>query len=172
MPVPLPPVLNVWVPWTHLAPETQGFAQMIGAHLAQVEPTEGYARFMAERWREGAAFVVVEHDVVPTVGQVAEIWACPEPLCCYGYEGEDRRTLLFGCVKFSSGLIARTAPIWADFIAAEDAPEGHPHHDFSAARCRRWMMLPEWFDHWFAPAVYPFHWHGRVRHLALSAGSR
>lgn len=162
--------MEVWVPFTDLAPETRDFSDRIGTNLTRLhDETEGYGLFFAQRWAAGHDFVVVEQDVVPTGPQVVDLWDCPEPLCFYGYEGEDRLSLLFGCVKFSAGFIAAHPNLWADYLAARDVPEGHPDHDFSAARCRRWMMLPEWVDHSTGAAA---HFHGRVRHLARLAGSR
>lgn len=162
--------MDIWVPWTDLAPETAAFADSSGAKLWHLsDRSEGYGQFMAERWGEGADFLVVEHDVVPTRLAIDSLRACPEPLCFYAYLDEDRRTLMFGCVKFSSGFIASTPSLWTDFLAARDATEGHRDHDFSAARCRRWMMLPEWVDH---ATGHPAHFHGRVLHLDRRAGNR
>jgi hypothetical protein len=166
-------VLDVWVPYTNLAPETAALAERVGAHLAALDPADpdDYGRFMAARWKAGRGFILVEHDVVPSVAQIVRLAACSDTLCMYGYRGAGERPegpVLFGCVKFSPGLIARSPDLWIRYLAAATAPEGHPDHDFSSARCQRWNVLPEWIAH--ALAV-PVHWHGRVLHLHRSASS-
>jgi hypothetical protein len=162
--------MDIWVPYTDLAPETGGFAMEAGAWVFPLaDPIEDYGRFMARRWRAGAGFIVVEHDVWPSLDDIASLRTCSEPLCFYGYRGEDRTSLMFGCVRFSADFIAAHPDLWTRFLAARDVPEGHPDYDFSASRCRRWMMLPEWVDH---ATGAPAHFHGRVRHLARMAGRR
>lgn len=153
-----------------MAPETDTFCREAGALPARLmDEREGYGRFMADRWLVGAPFIVVEHDVVPTLEAVEGLRNCTEPLCFCPYEGEERTSLMFGCVRFSAGFIAAHPTLWTDFLAARDAPEGHRDHDFSGARCRRWMMLPEWLDH---ATGAPAHQHPRVLHLARMAGRR
>jgi hypothetical protein len=162
--------MDIWVPYTDLADETGAFALRGGAHLWRLDdPVEGYGRFMADRWDEGESFIVIEHDVVPTRNAIDSLQVCPRPLCFFGYEGEDRLSLMFGCVRFSADFIAAHPDLWTRFLAARDVAEGHPDYDFSASRCRRWMMLPEWVDH---ATGAPAHFHGRVRHLARMAGRR
>ena len=140
--------MTIWVPWTDIAPETEAFCWEVGALPAKLsDPDEDYGRFMAERWDRGAGFIIVEQDVVPTPEQIDGLRVCGHPLCSFGYEGEDTQNLMFGCVRFSADFIAAYPNLWTDYLAARDVPEGHRDHDFSAARCRRWMMLPEWVDH-------------------------
>ena len=162
--------MTVWIPYTDLAPETEAFGRAMGAtpvHL--VDRNEGYGLMMADLWDIGAGFVIVEQDVAPLQAEVETIMACSQPLCFFGYRGEERACLVFGCVRFSADFIAAHPTLWTDYLAAKDVPEGHPDHDFSAPRCRRWMMLPEWVDHRTGTAA---HFHGRVRHLARMAGTR
>jgi len=46
---------------------------------------QGYARLMAELWRGGRAFVIVEHDVVIDAAKLHELLSCPEPWCGFPY---------------------------------------------------------------------------------------
>lgn len=163
-------MMETWIPWTDLAPETRDFAGLVGANLFELaDPSEGYGEFMVLRWRCGRPFAIVEHDVVPSSSDLDELERCERPLCFFGYEGEGRLSLMFGCIRFSAGFISASPSLWEDFIAARYAPEGHHDHDFSAERCRRWMMLPEWLDHATGSGA---HFHGRVPHLARGAGAR
>lgn len=87
------------------------------AHLAlQAEGVEheervckgdtGYAALLAEAWRAGRGFVVVEHDVAPWMGAVAQLVGCGRDWCMFRYPkygGALTRGL--GCAKFSDRLI-------------------------------------------------------------------
>lgn len=42
---------------------------------------EHYGRLIAERWEGGEPFVIVEHDLCPWIGAIAELLDCSEPWC-------------------------------------------------------------------------------------------
>jgi hypothetical protein len=65
-----------------------------------------YFSLMARLWQVGGTFIVVEQDMVPTLGLLEELWGCPTDWCS-GYEtlmitdppiGEVKRWSM-GCVK-------------------------------------------------------------------------
>jgi hypothetical protein len=45
-----------------------------------------YARAIAERWNQGGALMIVEHDNEITADVIPSFEACPEPWCTYQYE--------------------------------------------------------------------------------------
>lgn len=67
-----------------------------------------YWELLAELWRDGENFVIVEHDVEIHEGVIAGFKACREPWCLYPYFGPtlfDVMTRSLGCTRFSSRLI-------------------------------------------------------------------
>lgn len=44
-----------------------------------------YAELLRDRWGDDGPLVILEHDVVPLPGQLEELVACPEPICCVPY---------------------------------------------------------------------------------------
>jgi hypothetical protein len=65
-----------------------------------------YGRLLARLWREGAGFVLVEHDVVPWPGAVAGMASCREAYCGHRYQIAGQLGGTLGCVRFSAALIA------------------------------------------------------------------
>jgi hypothetical protein len=63
-----------------------------------------YAELVAELWRAGETFVIVEDDIAPWPGAIAELEACPHFWCGFHYclpgrwdaESDDQHTALFG----------------------------------------------------------------------------
>lgn len=74
---------------------------------------DDYRLLLRDLWADGAAFVLIEHDVVPRAEQVAELEACDKPWCHFGYCPGDW-VPTFGCVRFSRELIAATPGIFDD----------------------------------------------------------
>lgn len=66
-----------------------------------------YGRLLRRLWARGDTFVICEHDVVPTLEQLATLQDCGHGWCSYGYD-----TALypdgpyFGLVKFSAAVLA------------------------------------------------------------------
>lgn len=68
-------------------------------------PTD-YAAAVAFMWTRRAGFVLVEADVVPWPGAIAQLVACPEPWC--GYRYPTAPGVLdggLGCVRFNDELV-------------------------------------------------------------------
>ena len=76
----------------------------------------GYTRYLQAQWNKGAKFINLEHDVIATDSQLQAIWDCKEPWCTYPYEGVATVAPMFGCVKFSSSLIAAVPDVWKEQI--------------------------------------------------------
>jgi hypothetical protein len=104
--------VNIFVPFTHLRAPTYLALKDI-ATLVPLTGDQAYSRYLMERWAEGKTFINVEHDVVPTVAQLEEIWNCSLPWCGYGYrEGVEDTTAYLGCVKISAEFIAAHPNVW------------------------------------------------------------
>lgn len=89
---------------------------MEGLEVAEVVMTDyhHYGRMFTEQWQSGRGFILVEHDVVPWPGALAQLAACPEECCAFEYPSgrivEDPRSgwcVSLGCVKFASSLVER-----------------------------------------------------------------
>ena len=105
----------------------------------------GYGKYFKERWDEKETFINVEHDVVPRIDILEEMWNCSEPLCVAGYcsnvEGASGISHI-GCAKISSSLILKSGGLF-------DKP------------C-------EWVEcegHIGALTDFKFCYHGEVKHL-------
>jgi hypothetical protein len=69
-----------------------------------------YGRLVRRLWAGGMTFIIVEHDVVPTADQLAEIAACGHDWCYYDYDTDlYPRGPMFGLVRFS-GRLTREHP--------------------------------------------------------------
>lgn len=67
---------------------------------------EGYWRAISTMWQLGKTFCVVEQDIVPFPGAIAELEACPEPWCAYRYAMQTGYHAALGCAKFDASLMA------------------------------------------------------------------
>lgn len=68
----------------------------------------GYGRLVRRLWEDCADVVLVEHDVVPTVAQLAEIGECGHDWCGFNYVGDLYPDgPMFGCVRLSRRLMCR-----------------------------------------------------------------
>lgn len=129
------------VPYTDLSPLT---AEAVpDARFVRVEPEHGYRLLLAELWREGAAFTLVEHDVIPTQAQLDALESCDRPWCFHGYF-PGHWVPVFGCARFSADLIAGTSGIW------DDASWPWCQLDMKFATVAR---AQGWTPHWHSPHV-------------------
>lgn len=101
----------ILVPYTKLLPATQ--LAVPEAKFVRIEHNDHYRLLLGEMWERGEAFTLVEHDVVPTRAQIESLEQCPSPWCFYGYH-PGHWVPVFGCVRFSSELIAATRGAWDD----------------------------------------------------------
>src|ERR1700674_3770858 len=111
-----------------LRPEVRALGESVGAEFADVGASDtAYGQLVATLWAKGESFLLLEHDVLPTVALLEEMWACPSPWCAgfaYAYHGavmpgevlgEDRpqhpgrdRVTALMLNKFSASLLAGT----------------------------------------------------------------
>lgn len=67
----------------------------------------GYGRLVAAAFQRGEGFVLVEHDVVPWVGAVAQLVECEGDWCGFRYARSGSTVRALGLVKFSDALVRR-----------------------------------------------------------------
>jgi len=174
-------MIRILAPWSNVRPvdrvETDLFLAGLPAEFevirCETAQSLTYYEFLMERWRDSEDWLIVEHDIVPTVVQLLGLAICPEPFCtvpyllahgrpCIGYwrlEGKLAALYLqpgpewalfsgFGCVKLGAQLR----------LAVKDPP---PPHD--------WDGLDQEFSHWLNALGYRWHVHPgmAVHHHAL-----
>jgi hypothetical protein len=111
--------MRIFCPFTHLRSETYvALKDYPVTFLPLIDHASDYWRHFHERWKEGETFINVEHDVVPLVGVLQELWDCPEPYCISGYtypyhSDPPRQDMAhLGCAKLSRELIASCPEIY------------------------------------------------------------
>lgn len=100
--------MRVVVPYATLYPETKVALESDG-YLPEYRYTgatqSAYHETLAELWRAGEAFTVVEQDIVVWPGALAVLEACPEPWCGFAYELSTGYGAYLGCTRFSQALL-------------------------------------------------------------------
>jgi hypothetical protein len=96
-------------PVAHLALAAEGVAH----DVADCRGELGYGEVLADLWRLGAGFIVVEHDVAPWPGAVVALSDCLGDWCAFRYPKGGRLIRALGCVKFSTRLVQT----WPDLPA-------------------------------------------------------
>lgn len=107
--------MRIFVPFTSLRAAT--YCATLGAVLVPIITPTDYARHFAARWQEGSTFINVEHDVVPTPEQLAEIWNCPAALCVTQFADIPDHapvTTWLGCTRISAEFIASHPIPWGN----------------------------------------------------------
>jgi len=66
-----------------------------------------YGRLFTELWQTGAGFTLVEHDVVPWPGALAQLDTCSEECCAFQYPNAGSWAMSLGCIRFSDSLVQR-----------------------------------------------------------------
>src|SRR5690348_14009514 len=99
--------MKIFVPFTSL--KAQVMAAIPNATFCPIlDKYYGYGQYFKERWDEKQTFINIEHDVVPRINLLEEMWNCSEPLCVAGYmstvEGASGISHI-GCAKISVSLI-------------------------------------------------------------------
>ena len=79
------------------------------AKFVRMVDDESYWRLLSRYWRQGNAFVIVEHDIAPTREQIDTLWECPHDWCAAAYSMNGIVAPALGFVKFSATLLGRTA---------------------------------------------------------------
>ena len=110
----------VFLPYTYIHGPTWDALESCGwpwvpVHLARLHE-DAYLWFFEERWRQGDAFMVCEHDVIPGRDQLAQLEDCPAGWCAFNeYDGGPPTLSL---ARFRPAFIGRWPDIWADLRAA------------------------------------------------------
>jgi len=100
--------MRVIVPYKTLWHETRAALEADGRQAEYFDvghtPT-AYHELMLAVWAEGKGFTVVEQDIVPYVGAIAELEACPEPWDGKPYWIGGTFDCYLGCTRFSDALV-------------------------------------------------------------------
>lgn len=99
--------MNVVVPYTHLNEWLPVCLKADGVDATYIQMLdEGhYSRLLADLWRAGGSFILLEHDVLPWPGALRQLWDCPENYCAFPYRLSGCVGLAMGCNKFSTNLL-------------------------------------------------------------------
>ncbi len=110
--------MRVVVPWVDGVgrPETLAALSWLRSQLEVVTLDAGddgaYAALLERLWRAGDTFMVVEHDVVPTKAQLADLARCQHPWCSTCYDtAAYPRTPMLGLVRFDRALLERRSEV-------------------------------------------------------------
>src|SRR5262245_35332543 len=85
----------------HLALRAEGVAH----DVLQCDGRFGYGEWLSILWRSGDGFILIEHDIAPWVGAIAQLMDCPRDWCAFRYPKGGRPIRALGCVKFSTSLV-------------------------------------------------------------------
>ena len=124
-----------------------------------------YGRLIRRLWQEGQTFVICEHDVVPTRGQLVSIASCGHDWCCYKYDDQLYPDgPMFGLARFSGRLMAEHPN------AAECALVTGSRRDQEAAWWQVDSLMARDLLIRLGAGSYAFH-DGRVHHAHVGAPS-
>lgn len=118
-----------------------------------------YYELLADQWREGKTFVLLEQDKLPKPGALRELYDCPEPWCTYpvpmAHNGQPASFVTLSCTKFAAELMLD----WPDTIERA----GQRDYGYGAKHWNRLDMAVAAVLNWRLGAC---HWHelGRVGH--------
>jgi len=129
------PYVTGAAPDGHLAgPQAETLAALaadgIQPQLVAIDASDatGYHRAVAALWAAGETFVIVEQDIVPFPGAIAELATCERDWCAFPYELQVGIQPALGCTKFSARLMARFPDALSR--AGEPDQEGLPAKDW------------------------------------------
>jgi len=152
----------VYVPWTFRhEPTWELLAPLDPIGVDCRDDTEAYIRHFIRRWNAREPFVNVEHDMLVSVAQVLDLWACPEPWCAHGYAGGPGRFPWFGSVRFRPAFMDRFPSVWTELYDwAHSTPVSHPDYwrlvgevpmrttPPGIAKLQEWLPLWRSLDSW------------------------
>ena len=108
--------LPIIIPTTSIGTPTALALTMEGLEVREVMMNDyhHYGRLVTEQWQSGQGFILLEHDVIPWPGALAEMDACAQECCAFEYPSgkiiEEPRSgwcSSLGCVKFATSLVER-----------------------------------------------------------------
>lgn len=118
-----------------------------------------YYELIAEHWRQGQTFVILEQDKIPMAGALRELHDCPRQWCTYpvpmAHNGQPCDFVSLSCTKFSADLMKKYPDLMGS-VAALDMGYGRMH----------WNRLDMAMALEVGRRIGDCHWHeaGRVGH--------
>jgi hypothetical protein len=113
-----------------------------------------YWQLLRELWRHGQPFTLVEHDIAPRPGCLAELDACPSPWCGFAYPLRNSYGSAFGCTKFGAELMAAHPGVWDEIAQlVETGRVPGKHWSRLDARFQAILNLAGLFRHTHWPPV-------------------
>src|SRR5207244_6029547 len=108
-----------------LEPRTRAWGEANDAEFRDTSAdSEAWFRLFAELWKDGEAFALVDHDVVPPASAVAGFAACPEDLCAHPFLTDNPQAAPsaeeIGCTRFSRALVRRFPTLVEDAVERWD----------------------------------------------------
>lgn len=102
--------MRVYVPFTRLSALTYKALRDVAEFVPLLDKEYGYGEYFKSRWEQGAPFINVEHDMVPSLSVLQSMWNCPNPFCLSGYSYPDQPLRVdiayLGCAKISASMIS------------------------------------------------------------------
>lgn len=82
----------------------------------------GYHHLMRDIWSQRKQVIIVEHDIVPWPGAIAELAACPCAWGSYSYKIHGGIGIFhgLGCTKLTPELMDATSDLWSDEVWHQD----------------------------------------------------
>ncbi len=116
--------MRVIVPYATLWPETKAALEADGRQCEYIyvggSPT-AYHDLIAGVWAEGHAFTVIEQDIAPYPGAVAELEACLQPWCGHPYWIGTTFGTYLGCTRFSEEFVHANPGVMDECVAIADS---------------------------------------------------
>jgi hypothetical protein len=138
--------LRIVCPYTPagLQPATTAALESLGRPVEWVDVSgddHAYFRALSGLWADQTDFLLVEHDMVPTVDAVTEMETCRRWWCTNPYPCNQWGTLIevaFGFTRFRAELMAAEPDAFAATVAVPVMVNGHqwPARHFQGLDCR------------------------------------
>ena len=150
---------RIVVPYTRIHPEVRTALPPTTDWRDVSADDEAYYRLLCELWTARESFILVEHDIVPTLTMLSELVSCASPWCACGYAFENLGLIYgLGCTKISGELMAQV-PNAMELVALETSDD-HPN--------RHWCRLDDNLKAVMGRRGIHAHHHGTVRHLSTA----
>lgn len=158
----------ILLPYTRLHPATARLANRHapGHVRVKLDPADNsaYWRLLASAWREPGDLVLIEHDIGIRAGVTAELAACPEPWCGFGYPLDGGVILAcLGCTRFSASVKAAEPDVLD--VVGEVTGDGLPARDWRRLDVRTGDELKRrgYSMHVHEPPVRHYHHYGGIQ---------
>lgn len=121
--------MRVVVPYTNVHPDTRAALEPWPdvEYRWTGDDDYAYGRLLRELWAAGEDFLLIEHDVVPTVDHLLRMAICPSAYCAAPYAWLQAVGVTLGFTRFRSVLL-RAYPDAAEIACRIPHPYGDPGH--------------------------------------------